>query len=348
MLSAPAARDLSPDCRRGARSGIALDMAALPRLSAEERQLAPEAPAPRGDELMKAVLERTSFSDPGWIFERKLDGIRCLAVREHDDVRMLSRNDLDLGGRYPEIRDAVAGQKHRRFAIDGEIVAFDGAQTSFARLAQRARHPVPVFLYVFDLLWMDGRDVRALELRTRKRLLRGALQFGEPLRWTAHRNRTGEAMFLEACRRGWEGVVAKRADSPYRATRSRDWLKLKCEAGQELVIGGFTAPRGSRTDFGALLVGYYRDGALQYAGKVGTGFDQELLGSLGRRLRALRRDTSPFADASAIREKGVTWVTPKVVAQLGFTEWTSAGRLRHPRFLGLRDDKPATEVVRER
>jgi bifunctional non-homologous end joining protein LigD len=323
-------------------------MAAPPSLSAEERRLAPEAPAPRSAELMKAVLERTSFSDPAWIFERKLDGIRCLAVREHDEVRMLSRNDLDLGGRYPEIHDAVAGQEHRRFAVDGEIVAFDGAQTSFARLAQRARHPVPVFLYVFDLLWIEGHDVRALELRTRKRLLRGALRFGDPLRWTAHRNREGEAMFIEACRRGWEGVIAKRADSPYRATRSRDWLKLKCEAGQELVIGGFTAPRGSRTDFGALLVGYYSDGALQYAGKVGTGFDQELLGSLGRRLRALRRDTSPFADPSASREKGVTWVTPKLVAQLGFTEWTSAGRLRHPRFLGLRDDKPATEVVRER
>jgi DNA ligase D-like protein (predicted ligase) len=261
---------------------------------------------------------------------------------------MLSRNDLDLGGRYPEIRAAVAGQEHRRFAIDGEIVAFDGAQTSFARLAQRARHPVPVFFYVFDLLWVDGHDVRALGLRTRKRLLRGALRFDDPLRWTAHRNGEGEAMFTEACRRGWEGVVAKRAESPYRATRSRDWLKFKCEAGQELVIGGFTAPRGSRTDFGALLVGYYRDGDLQYAGKVGTGFDQDLLASLGRRLRGLRRDTSPFADPSAIREKSVNWVTPKLVAQLGFTEWTSAGRLRHPRFLGMRDDKPAGEVVRER
>jgi bifunctional non-homologous end joining protein LigD len=155
-------------------------------------------------------------------------------------------------------------------------------------------------------------------------------------------------MFTEACRKGWEGVIAKRADSPYRATRSRDWLKLKCEAGQELVIGGFTAPKGSRTDFGALLLGYFRDGELQYAGKVGTGFDQELLGSLGGRLGELRRDTAPFADPSAIRERGVTWVAPELVAQIGFTEWTSAGRLRHPRFLGLREDKPATEVVRER
>jgi len=320
----------------------------LTGLSATERELAPDAPAPRHAELMKAVLERTSFSDPGWIFERKLDGIRCLAVREHEEVRMLSRNDLDLAGRYPEVRDALAAQEHRRFAIDGEVVAFDGVQTSFARLAARAREPVPVFFYIFDLLWMDGHDVRALDVRTRKRLLRRALQFGDPLRWTAHRNRDGEAMFTEACRKGWEGVIAKRADSPYQATRSRDWRKFKCEAGQELVIAGFTAPRGSRTDFGALLVGYYRDGALQYAGKVGTGFDHELLDSLGRRLRALRRETSPFADPGSIRERDVTWVKPELVAQLGFTEWTRAGRLRHPRFLGLRDDKPATEVVRER
>jgi bifunctional non-homologous end joining protein LigD len=320
----------------------------LEGVSAEERELAVKAPAPRRAELMKAVLDRESFSDPAWIFERKLDGIRCLAVREHDEVRMLSRNDLDLGGRYPEVRDAVAAQAHRRFAIDGEIVAFDGQQTSFARLAQRGHTPVPVFFYVFDLLWVDGHDVRALGLRSRKRLLRAALEFGDPLRWTSHRNREGEAMFSEACRKGWEGVVAKRADSPYRATRSRDWLKLKCEAGQELVIGGFTAPRGSRSDFGALLVGHFRDGELHYAGKVGTGFDQETLGALGAQLRSLARDSAPFADPSAIRERGVTWVTPTLVAQVGFTEWTTAGRLRHPRFLGLREDKTATDVVRER
>jgi bifunctional non-homologous end joining protein LigD len=320
----------------------------LTGLSAEERELAAQSPAPRHAELMKAVLERQTFSDPEWIFERKLDGIRCLAVREHDEVRMLSRNDLDLGGRYPEVRDALTAQPHRRFAVDGEVVAFDGQQTSFARLAQRAQTHVPVFFYIFDLLWVDGHDVRALSLRTRKRLLRAALEFHDPLRWTSHRNGEGEAMFTEACRKGWEGVIGKRADSPYRATRSRDWLKLKCEAGQELVIGGFTAPQGSRTDFGALLLGYFRDGELQYAGKVGTGFDRELLDSLGRRLRSLSRDTSPFVNPSAIRERGVTWVRPELVGQIGFTEWTSAGRLRHPRFLGLRDDKSATEVVRER
>jgi bifunctional non-homologous end joining protein LigD len=319
------------------------------KLEPDEQERAVPADPPAHARLMKAVLERRPFSDPDWIYERKLDGIRCLAIRAGGETRMLSRNDLDLARRYPEIKEAVATQQSAtRFAIDGEVVAFDGAQTSFAKLADRGRHPVPVFFYVFDLLWVDGYDIETLPLRTRKRLLSATITFKDPLRFTTHRNRDGEAMFKEACRKGWEGIIAKRADSPYRATRSRDWLKFKCEAGQELVIGGFTAPRGSRTDFGALLVGYYDGDALRYAGKVGTGFDQQTLHSLGERLNQLRIDTSPFADPGSIRERQVTWVRPELVAQLGFTEWTSAGRLRHPRFQGLRDDKAAREVVRER
>jgi ATP-dependent DNA ligase len=142
-------------------------------------------------------------------------------------------------------------------------------------------------------------------------------------------------------------VVAKRADAPYRSTRSRDWQKFKCEAGQELVIGGFTAPRGSRTEFGALLLGYFDHDELRYAGKVGTGFDTETLRALGAKMRRLGAKTSPFADPASIKERDVTWVKPTLVAQVGFTEWTGAGRLRHPRFLGLRDDKAASKVVRE-
>jgi bifunctional non-homologous end joining protein LigD len=321
---------------------------ALDRLEPAARAAAIAAPAPAHAALMKAVLARHSFSDPEWIYERKLDGIRCLGIRDRSDTRMVSRNDLDLATRYPEVRDALAAQDNDRFAVDGEIVAFEGSETSFARLAQRGRRPVPVFFYVFDLLWIDGYDITALDLRSRKRLLRTVLHYEGPLRLSPHRNRDGEAMFTEACRKGWEGVVAKRAASPYQASRSRDWLKFKCEAGQELVIGGFTDPHGTRTDFGALLVGYYQDGRLEYAGKVGTGFDQATLDALGERLRGLERATSPFAEPEAIRERGVHWVTPELVAELGFTEWTRAGRLRHPRFQGLRDDKPATDVVRER
>jgi DNA ligase D-like protein (predicted ligase) len=297
---------------------------------------------------MKAVLTDERFSDPDWIFERKLDGIRCVAIRDGGPVRMLSRNDLSLNERYPEIAEALGGQQQRRFAVDGEVVAFDGAQTSFAMLSRRGIQRVPVFFYIFDLLWLDGEDVRPLPLRERKRLLRDALIFEDPLRFTTHRNGDGEQLFQEACRKGWEGLIAKRADSPYTDKRSRDWLKFKCEQGQELVIGGFTEPHGSRTEFGALLLGYYdTGGALRYAGKVGTGFDQATLRDLGGRLRALRRDDSPFADAEQIRERGVTWVEPELVAQVGFTEWTRDGRLRHPRFLGLRTDKAAREVVRE-
>jgi DNA ligase D-like protein (predicted ligase) len=296
---------------------------------------------------MRAVLCREPFSDPDWIYERKLDGIRCLLVRDGLAVRMLSRNDLDLSGRYPEIAEAAAAQSGSRFAIDGEIVAFDGAQTSFARLARRGHERVPVFLYAFDLLWLDGHDLRELPLVARKQALREALSWEDPLRWTAHRNRDGEAMFADACRRGWEGVVAKRRESNYRDTRSRDWLKFKCEAGQELVIGGFTAPRGSRVEFGALLLGYFDGGELRYAGKVGTGFDTDTLHALGAQMRAREVPESPFADPRSIKERAVTWVKPELVAQLAFTEWTSAGRLRHPRYLGLRDDKPASKVVRE-
>jgi bifunctional non-homologous end joining protein LigD len=302
---------------------------------------------PTGSEAMKAVLTDERFSDPEWIFERKLDGVRCIAVRDGGEVRLLSRNDLPLNGRYPEIADELATVPHERFALDGEVVAFDHGQTSFARLARRGREPVPVFFYVFDLLWLDDRDVRALPLRERKRLLREALPTSEHVRLTQHRNGDGEAYFDEACRKGWEGVIAKRADSAYTSRRSRDWLKFKCGMGQELVIGGYTEPRGTRIELGALLLGYHDGDALRYAGKVGTGFDRATLRELGERLRALRRDDPPFADAGEIRERGVTWVQPRLVAQVGFSEWTRDGRLRHPRFLGLREDKPAGSVVRE-
>jgi DNA ligase D-like protein (predicted ligase) len=296
---------------------------------------------------MKAVLTRERFSDPDWIFERKLDGIRCVAIRAGGRVHLLSRNDLSLNSRYPEVAAALEDEPCAQFALDGEIVAFEGSRTSFARLAERGHRAVAVYYYVFDLTWLEGCDVRELELRTRKRLLRQVVHATGTLRLTTHRNEAGEAMFAEACQKGWEGVIAKRADSPYTAARSRDWLKFKCEQGQELVIGGFTSPRGSRVELGALLVGYFDGGRLSYAGKVGTGFDRETLRDLGTRLRDLRRETPAFADASAIRERGVTWTEPVLVAQVAFTEWTSAGRLRHPRFLGLRTDKAAEEVVRE-
>jgi DNA ligase D-like protein (predicted ligase) len=319
----------------------------LAKLTAEERELVTPAPPPRTAGAMKAVLTDERFSDPNWVFERKLDGIRCIAIRAEDELQLLSRNDLSQNSRYPELVEALSAERCRQFAVDGEVVAFEGSQTSFARLAQRHQHYVPVFLYVFDVLWLEGHDVRSLPLRSRKRLLKQALQFHGPVRWTQYRNGDGEALFKEACRKGWEGLIAKRSDSPYVTTRSKDWLKFKCEHGQELVIGGYTEPRGSRVEFGALLLGYYRDGRFEYAGKVGTGFDTEMLHELGAQMRKLQSDDPPFAEPRQIKERGVTWVKPELVAQIGFTEWTRDGRLRHPRFLGLRDDKAAKEVVRE-
>jgi bifunctional non-homologous end joining protein LigD len=300
-------------------------------------------------EPMKAVLADKPFSDPNWIFERKLDGIRCLAIRDGSGLSLVSRTGRTMNAEYPALVEALEREPSGHFVADGEIVAFENGITSFSRLQRRMRERVPVYLYLFDLPCHEGEDLRAVPLRQRKARLRQALNFGGRVRYTPHRNgEHGEQFYREACAKGLEGVIAKRADSPYRSGgRSRDWLKLKCHAEQELVIGGYTTPRGTRTEFGALLVGYYDErGTLRYAGKVGTGFDQHTLESLGSRMRQLEQDQSPFEPFKPI-PPGTHWVRPELVAQIGFAEWTRDGRLRHPRFLGLRDDKPARDVVRE-
>jgi DNA ligase D-like protein (predicted ligase) len=315
------------------------------RLSAGERALLRRTPLPEKVEPMKAVLTEERFSDDAWVYERKLDGIRCIAIKDDRSVRLLSRNDLSLNARFPEIAAALAGDSATQIVLDGEIVAFSGGQTSFERLQQRGERHVAVYLYAFDVLHLAGCDTTALPLSARRRLLRGTVAFRGPLRLTPSRKRDGEALFAEACRKGWEGLIAKRSASPYVHGRSRDWLKFKCSAEQELVIGGYTAPRGSRSELGALLLGHFDGARLRYAGKVGTGFTAATLRELSARLAPLRREDSPFADV--VREPHATWVEPQLVAQVGFSEWTRDGKLRHPRFLGLRDDKPAGEVVRE-
>lgn len=318
----------------------------LVALSPAERALLVAAPLPVSVVPMAATLTGERFSDPAWIFERKLDGIRCIAIGDGEGVRLLSRNALSLDGRFPGIAQALAGAVGTSFVLDGEVVAFDGSQTSFSALQQRgARRSAETFLYLFDLLYLDGRDTTALPLRARKALLRRAVAASGPIRITPHRNAEGEALYRRACAAGWEGVIAKRADAPYAHGRSRDWLKFKCTAEQEMVIGGFTAPRGSRTDLGALLVGHMENGHLRYAGKVGTGFTRATLSDLAGLLAQLRRDDPPFTDVPRFRD--ATWVEPRLVAQIGFAEWTRDGRLRHPRFIGLRDDKDPEEVVRE-
>jgi bifunctional non-homologous end joining protein LigD len=305
---------------------------------------------------MLATLTNRRFSDPNWIYEHKLDGERCLAFKHGRTVSLLSRNKQHLNNTYPEVADALEGAGDHDCIVDGEIVAFEGNRTSFARLQGRIgikdpdearRSGIPVFYYVFDMVYVDGFDITQVGLIDRKNLLEKALAFRSPVRFMTHRDTTGEAFYREACKQGLEGLIAKRRDSTYVHVRSPDWLKFKCINEQEMVIGGFTDPAGSRVGFGALLIGYYEGGQLRYAGKVGTGFDTDTLLRLRNRLDAREVKRSPFAQAE-VKEKGGHWVRPDLVAQIGFTEWTHDGKLRHPRFLGLRTDKAATDVVRER
>jgi bifunctional non-homologous end joining protein LigD len=304
-----------------------------------------------------ATLTAERFSDPAWIFERKFDGERCLAYRDGDQLRLMTRNQQQDTGTYPEIAEALRAQDDSDFIVDGEVVAFDGDETSFSRLQRRlgVRNPgpaliaeVPAYIYLFDVLWADGQDMRPRPLLERKAVLRDLLSWHDPLRYAEHRVRDGQAFYVEACRLGWEGLIAKRADSPYRAGRNRDWLKFKCLNGQEFVIGGFTDPQRSRVAFGALLLGYYGgDGKLHYAGKVGTGFNRDTLLSLRDTLAALEQPNPPFEPVRALPRSHVHWVEPRLVGQVGFSEWTPDGELRHPRFEGMRRDKDPADVVRE-
>jgi bifunctional non-homologous end joining protein LigD len=321
-------------------------------------------PGPGWLEPQLATLTKDRFSDPAWVYERKLDGERCLAYRSGSGVLLMTRNQHDVSRTYPEVRDALVTAPSADFVCDGEIVAFDDAATSFSRLQQRLgvhdpgeelRRRVPVYYYVFDLLYADGQDMRGRPLLERKKLLAEKLSFADPVRFTEHREGDGVAYYEQACRQGWEGLIAKRAGAPYRSGRTKDWLKFKCENSQEFLIGGFTDPQGSRRHFGALLLGYYdKQGRLVYAGKVGTGFSEARLASLGQAMRKLERKDPPFDPALLPRpsnggppRRGVHWTEPNLVAQVGFSEWTGAGQLRHPRYLGLRDDKDPAAVVRE-
>jgi bifunctional non-homologous end joining protein LigD len=275
-----------------------------------------------------ATLTDRRFSDPQWIFERKLDGVRGLAFRDDGQVRLLSRNRLSLNNTFPELVDALAKQDTTRFVVDGEIVAFEGRRTSFARLQGRSGITDPdealasgiaVYYYIFDLLHLDGKCTAALPLIARKRLLRNVFQFSDPLRYTTHRIKNGEAAYRAACERGDEGVIAKLADAPYEGTRSKNWLKLKCSRDQEFVIVGYTAPKGSRVGLGALLLGYHDGGDLVYAGKVGTGFDTATLRGLHDRLSRIEQDKPPVT-RGLVREPSAHWVRPKLVAQVAFSE----------------------------
>jgi DNA ligase D-like protein (predicted ligase) len=295
---------------------------------------------------MLATLTEERFSDKNWIFEKKLDGIRGLAFRNGSSLSLLSRNKLSLNQSYPTIVRQLQKQKAQSFILDGEIVALEKGISSFEKLQQRFQKSTQVYYFVFDILFLNGKDCRQLPLIERKTLLKGSIEFDRTIRYVSYRIREGERYYQEACRRGWEGLIAKRGVSPYVSGRSRDWLKFKCSLNQEFVIVGYTDPEGQRTGFGALLVGYYEDQKLMFAGKVGTGYTRTTLQSLERQMSKMQRKTPAVTDAG-LPKKNVHWIEPQLVAQVAFSEWTADHKLRHPRFLGLRTDKSASEVVRE-
>ena len=280
---------------------------------------------------MAATLTRERFANADWVFERKLDGIRLLAFKQGREVRLLSRNQLPQNASYPGVVEAVAALPVGDAILDGEALGVWNPREATG-------------YHVFDLPWLEGRDLRSLPLDARRALLE-QLPLAPPL---ALVERLHEAEpWQRACAEGWEGVVAKRRDSHYEPRRSPHWLKMKCEAGQELVVGGFTEPQGKRVGIGALLLGYFAEADFVFAGKVGTGLDTKLLLALRERLRALELPSPPFTRATGLPRQGAHWVRPELVVNVAFMEWTAHGKLRHPRLVGLREDKAAREVVRE-
>lgn len=299
---------------------------------------------------MLATLTDDYFSHSDWIFERKLDGERCLVFKNGDNVRLMSRNRKQLNNQYPEIATLFKKQKGN-FIVDGEIVAFRGNVTSFSKLQGRMHRKKPdlsvkIFYYVFDILHAGDFDLTAIPLRQRKRILKTVLDYSNGiLRLTPHRNKEGEKYLEESCKKNREGIIAKDAGSTYEHSRSKKWLKFKCVRQQELVICGYTPPQGKRTHFGALIVGFYDDDTLHYAGKVGTGFDADTRKMLFNKMKSMHRKTSPFEDVTLTGE--VQWISPALVGEFRFTEWTDDNKLRHPSYIGLRDDKNAEDVRKE-
>ena len=274
---------------------------------------------------MAATLTQERFSGPVWMFERKFDGIRLLAFKQGEHVRLFSRNRLPQN--IPSIAQAIATLPVSEVILDGEVT-----WSPSAREPESARSGQALRYHIFDILWLDGRSVTSLPLEERLALL-------DDLRLKAPLQRVQALDDLEPWERarceGWEGVIAKRRGSPYEHRRSRHWLKMKCEATEELTVGGFTDPQGTRVGLGALLVGYFEKEDFVFAGKIGTGFDTRLLLDLRARLDRLEIPTSPFTRATGLPRLRAHWVRPEIVVQVGFIEWTVHGKLRHPRLLGV-------------
>jgi bifunctional non-homologous end joining protein LigD len=294
---------------------------------------------------MLATLVDAPVDRPGWVAEEKYDGIRLVAYKDGRDVRLITRNDIDRTADFPRVAAAIARLPAPTLVLDGEVVVFDEGRVSRFALLQQRRDGGAAPVYVaFDCLYARGRDLRDRPLRERRAPLEREVRPGPALLVARRIPGTGSEAYEAARRLGLEGIILKDESSRYEAgARSRAWLKVKLRNEEEFVIGGYTAPGGARSHFGALLVGAWQGDRLRYAGKVGTGFTARTLADLMRRFQPLVRATSPFADR--VRERDATWLEPLLVAQLAFTERTSDGKLRHPAFLGLREDKQAREVT---
>jgi DNA ligase D-like protein (predicted ligase) len=291
---------------------------------------------PEWVEPMAATLTRERFAGPEWVFERKLDGIRMLAFKDGREVRLLSRNRLLQNASYPSFVKAIEELPMHDVILDGEATGVWGRR--------RDQDDHQAGYHVFDVLWLQGREVMSLTLDARRELL-NALPLKAPLSRVERLD--DQEPWERACKEGWEGVIAKRRDAPYEQRRSPHWLKMKCEASQELVVGGFTDPQGGRVGLGALLVGYFDGEDFVFAGKVGTGFDTKLLLDLRAQLDALEIPAPPFTIVQGLPRVRAHWVRPEIVVQVAFIEWTVHGKLRHSRLRGIRTDKAARDVVRE-
>jgi bifunctional non-homologous end joining protein LigD len=291
---------------------------------------------------MLATLATEVPSGPAWTFEEKYDGIRALAYRQRGKARLWSRNLLDLTAGFPDVAAAVEALPGGNLVLDGELVVFDAKGVSRFQLLQRRGSGARTAYAVFDLLERSGVPLLKRPLSERRADLAAVVADRGVLRLSRRLGKNGLAAYETARKKGWEGIIAKDESSSYQpGVRSRYWLKVKVRKESEFVIGGYTAPAGSRAHLGAILVGLYDGPKLRFTGKVGTGYTADALAELAEMLEPLRTDASPFADAP--RLKDATWVKPKLVAQVAFAEWTADGKLRQPVFLGLRRDKEPRE-----
>jgi bifunctional non-homologous end joining protein LigD len=290
---------------------------------------------------MLATLVAKPFDKPGWVYEEKYDGYRMIAYKEGDRVTLLSRNDKDRSSMFPVIAAAVRALPARTLLLDGEVVAFDRHNVSRFQLLQQGN--VKPKYAVFDCLYVDGQDLRSQPLSFRRSTLEMSVRDNEQMLLSRRLAENGIAAYRIAKERGFEGLVAKDHSATYVERRSKKWLKVKVHQEEEFVIAGYTAPEGSRRHFGALLLGAYDRGRLLYVGKVGTGFSRQTLDSLARAFRPLARKKPALVDPP--HERAVTWLRPKLVAQIAFQEWTADNKLRQPVYLGLRDDKKPEECL---